>query len=96
MVKRLLAMQETWVRSLSQEDSLEEETAIHFSVLAGIFSVRWMEEPGGLQSMESQRVSRDKVSTHVRTCTHTQTHRHSDTHNSPRLNTGKVHLLFIS
>ena len=54
MVKRLPAMQETWVRSLGQEDPLEKEMAIHSSSLA--WKIPWMEEPGGLQSMESQRV----------------------------------------
>ena len=85
-------MQETWVRSLSQEDSLKEEMAIHFRVLAGIISARWMEEPGGLQSMGSQRVRHDQVTEH----THTHTHSHTHSHNSPRLNTGKAHLLLIS
>ena len=54
MVKRLPAMQETCVRSLGQEDTLEKEMAIHSSSLA--WKIPWMEEPGGLQSMESQRV----------------------------------------
>ena len=34
MVKNLSAMQETWVRSLGQEDSLEKEMATHSSILA--------------------------------------------------------------
>ena len=50
-------MQETRVRSLSQEDPLEEETAIHSSVL--IWRIPWIEEPGKLQSMGSQRVRYD-------------------------------------
>ena len=53
-LKRLLAMQETWVRSLGQEDPLKKEMATHSSVLA--WKIPWMEEPGGLQSMGSQRV----------------------------------------
>ena len=53
-VKRLPAMQETWVRSLSQEDPLEKAMATHSSILA--WEVPWTEEPGGLQSMGSQRV----------------------------------------
>ena len=48
-VKNLLAMQETWVRFLGREDSLEKETATHSSVLA--WRIPWTEEPGGLQSM---------------------------------------------
>ena len=42
------------------EDLLEEEMAPHSSILAGRIS--WTEEPGGLQSMVSQRVRRDGVS----------------------------------
>ena len=56
-VKRLPAMQETWVRSLSQEDPLEKEMAIHSSTLA--WKIPWMEELGGLQSMGLQRVEQD-------------------------------------
>ena len=51
-VKSLPAMWETQVQSLSQEDSLEKEMAIHYSILA--WKIPWMEEPGGLQSMGSQ------------------------------------------
>ena len=57
-VKRLLpAMQETWVQSLGQEDSLEKEMATHSSILA--WRIQWTEEPGRLQSMGSQRVGHD-------------------------------------
>ena len=51
MVKSLPVIQETWVRSLGQEDPVEEEMAIHSSILA--WKIPWKEEPGGLQSMES-------------------------------------------
>ena len=54
MVKTLPAMQDTWVQSLGQEDPLEEEMAIHANILA--WKIPWREEPGGLQSMGSQRV----------------------------------------
>ena len=54
MVKNPPAMQETWVRSLGWEDSLEEGMATHSSILA--WRVPWAEEPGGLQSMGLQRV----------------------------------------
>ena len=54
MVKNLLAMQETWVQSLGWEDPLEKGVAIHSSILA--WSIPWTEEPGGLQSLGSQRV----------------------------------------
>ena len=47
-VKRLLAMQETRVRSLSQEDPLEKEMTTHSSIVA--WRIPWTEEPGGLQS----------------------------------------------
>ena len=54
MVKNLPAVQETWVRSLGQEDLLEKEMATHSSILA--WEIPWTEEPGGLQSSGSQRV----------------------------------------
>ena len=56
-VKRLPSMQETWVQSLGWEDPLEKEMAAHSSILA--WDTPWTEEPGGLQSMESQRVGQD-------------------------------------
>ena len=49
--------EETQVRSLGQEDSLEKEMATHSSVLA--WKIPWTEEPGGLQSMGPQRVRHD-------------------------------------
>ena len=54
VVKNLPAMQEAWVRSLGRIDPLEEKMATHFSILA--WKIPWTEKPGGLQSMESQRV----------------------------------------
>ena len=57
MVKNLPAMQDTRVQSLDQEDSLEEGTATHSSILA--WTIPWTQEPGGLQSMGSQRVRCD-------------------------------------
>ena len=56
-LKRLPAMQETWVRSLGREDPLEKEMATHSSILA--WKIPWTEEPGGLQSTGSQRVRHD-------------------------------------
>ena len=53
-VKILPIMQETWVRSLGQEDPLEKEMATHSRILA--WKTPRTEEPGGLQSMGSQRV----------------------------------------
>ena len=47
-LKHLLAMQETWVRSLGWEDSLEKEMATHSCILA--WRIPWTEGPGGLQS----------------------------------------------
>ena len=54
-LKRLPAMQETWVRSLGWEDLLEKEMATHSSILA--WRIPWREEPGRLQS--TQRVGHD-------------------------------------
>ena len=47
-------LQETRVRSQGQEDPLEKESAPYSSILA--WRIPWVEEPGGLQSMGSQRV----------------------------------------
>ena len=57
MVKKLPAMQETRVRSLDQDDPLEKEMATHSSTLA--WETLWTEEPGGLQSIRSQRLGHD-------------------------------------
>ena len=57
MVKNLPAMQRTQVQSLSREDPLEKEMAIHSGILA--WRLSWTEEPGGLQSMGSQKVGHD-------------------------------------
>ena len=56
-VKNLPAVQETRGRSLGWEDPLEKEMATHSSILA--WKISWTEEPGGLQSMGSQRVGHD-------------------------------------
>ena len=53
-VKNLPATQETWVQSLGQEDPVEKGMATHSSIIA--WRIPWVEEPGGLQSMGSQRV----------------------------------------
>ena len=50
MIKNPSAVQETQVRSQGQEDPLEKKVAIHSG------RILWTEEPGGLQSMGSQRV----------------------------------------
>ena len=50
-------MQKTWFQSLGQEDPLEEGMTTHSSILAR--RIPWTEEPGGLQSMGSQRVGLD-------------------------------------
>ena len=59
VVKNLPAMQETWVRSLSEEDPLKKEMATHSSILA--WEIPWMEESGRLQSLGSQK-SRTQLS----------------------------------
>ena len=63
MVSRLPAMQETRVRSLGGEDPLEKEMATHSCILA--WRIPWMEEPGGLQPMGSQRVGHDWATLHA-------------------------------
>ena len=57
MIKNLSAMQETWVQSLGQEGPLEKGLATHSSILA--CRIPSTEEPGGLESMRSQRVRHD-------------------------------------
>ena len=57
VVKKLPVMQETQVQSLGWEDPLEEGAATDSSILA--WRIPWTEEPGGLQSMGSQRAGHD-------------------------------------
>ena len=57
LVKNLPATQETQVRFLGRQDPLEKGMATHSSILA--WRIPWTEEPGGLQSMGSQRVGYD-------------------------------------
>ena len=57
VVKNLPAMQETQVPSLGEEDPLEKKMATYSSILAR--KIPWTEEPGGLQSIGSQRVRQD-------------------------------------
>ena len=59
MVKNVPAKQKTWVESLGWEDPLEEEVATHSRILA--WEIPWTEEPGGLKSMQSQRVRHDSA-----------------------------------
>ena len=56
-VKNLPSMQETWVQSLDREDPLKEVMAAHANILA--WRISWTDEPGGLQSVGSQRVRHD-------------------------------------
>ena len=58
-VKHLPVMRKTQVLSLVREDALEKEMATHSSILA--WKIPWTEEPGGLQSMGSQRVEHDSA-----------------------------------
>ena len=53
LVKNLPAMQETWVRSLGQEEPLEKEMATHSSILAG--EIPWTEDSSRLQSKGLQK-----------------------------------------
>ena len=57
MVKNVTAMQETWVLSLGWEDPLEEGMKTYSSIFA--WRIPQSEEPGGLQSMGSQRIRQD-------------------------------------
>ena len=59
VVKNLPVIQETWVWPLVWEDLLEKEMATHSSILA--WEIPWTEEPGGLQSVGSQRGEHDLV-----------------------------------
>ena len=52
-------MQETWFQSLGRGDPLEEEMETHSNILD--WKIPWTEEPGGLQSTDSQRVGHDLV-----------------------------------
>ena len=57
MIKNLPAIQETWVQSLGWEDPLEKEMETLSNIL--VWPISWTQEPGGLQSMGSQRVRHD-------------------------------------
>ena len=77
MVKNLPAKQETWVRSLGQEDPLEKEMATHSSIL--VWRIPWTEEPRGLQSMGSQswaQLSDKHTQWNAATHHKDETHRH--------------------
>ena len=54
---KMQEMQKMWVQSLGGEDPLEEGMATHCRILA--WRIPWTEEPGGLQSIGSQRVGHD-------------------------------------
>ena len=56
-------MQETWARSLGWEDPLEKGMTTHSSIFT--WRIPWTEEPGGLQSIGSQRVEHDQVTKHA-------------------------------
>ena len=66
MVKRLPTMQETQVQSLGWDDFLEKEMATHSSILA--WKIPWREDPGGLQSIRSQRVGHNWATKHSTAC----------------------------
>ena len=54
-----------WVLSLGQEDPLKKDMGTHSSIFA--WRIPWTEEPGGIQSMGSQRVEHDSVTEHTGT-----------------------------
>ena len=66
MVKNLPAVQEMQLHSLGWEDPIEKEMTIHSSILA--WGIPRTEEPGGLLSMESQRVEHDFVTKQQNVC----------------------------
>ena len=70
-VKNLLAMQETWVRSLGRKDPLEKGLATHSGILA--WRIPWTEEPGGRKESDVSEL----LSTRARARTHTHTHTHT-------------------
>ena len=61
MVKNPPALQKTWVQSTGREDPRENEMATDSSILA--WEMPWTQDPGGLQSMKSQRVGHDLATT---------------------------------
>ena len=61
-------MQGTWVQSLGRENPLEEEVVTHSSILA--WRIPWTEEPGGLQSLGSERVRRDLATKQEQHCSY--------------------------
>ena len=63
MVKNMLPVWETWVRSLDQGDPLEKGMATHSSIFA--WRILWIEEPGGLQSIGLQKVGHERARMHV-------------------------------
>ena len=65
-VKNLPAMQETWVQSLDQENSLEKGMVTHSSMFA--WEILWPEEPGGLQSTGLQKVGHDRATITIIFC----------------------------
>ena len=69
MVKNLLAMQETRVRSLGREGPLEKGMATHSRILA--WRISWTEEAGGLQSVGSQRVRHNLATEHTHNISNT-------------------------
>ena len=70
MINNLPAVQETWIWSLGQEDPLEKGMATHSSILA--WRIPWTEEPGGLQSMKSQRVGHNWATNTQESCRKTE------------------------
>ena len=74
VVRNLPGMQEMWVGSLGREDPLEEDIATHSNILA--WRIPWTEEPGGLQSIGSQKswTPLNQLSMQAYIYTHTHTH----------------------
>ena len=81
------------VRSLGQEDPLEERLATHYSILA--WRIPWTEEPGRLQSMGLQRVGHDWASDCAHAHAHTHTHTHTHTHISESFETMSRYIISL-
>ena len=71
MVKNLPAVQETQLQSLGWEDPLAKGMTTHSSILA--WRIPWTEEPGGLQSIESQRDKTEQLTLSDNTNTNNDT-----------------------
>ena len=71
--------QETWIQPLGWEDPLKKGMVAHSGILA--WEITWTEEPGGLQSIGSERVKHDLATECTWVCVRTHTHTHTRDYN---------------